>query len=270
MYVVFDIGGTKTRLGVSGDGMSFVENPIIWETPALFEDGMRLFREKVAKWVGPGQVGEVAGGIAGVLDKTGKKLVRSPHLQGWIDKPLCRNLEEIVGVKVNLENDAAMAGLGEATVGAGRRYRIVAYLTISTGIGGHRIVEGKLDQATYCFEPGHQIIDVNGKVGYFEDFASGSGIEKTYGKPAVDLDDPSVWEQETRILAIGIHNVTVFWSPEIVILGGAVAKRISLESLKGILREQMQIFPTIPEIAFAELGDLSGLYGALRYLKGEG
>ena len=63
-----------------------------------------------------------------------------------------------------LANDSDLDGLGEATVGAGKGFNIVAYITVSTGIGGVRIVGGKIDVSTYGFEPGHQIIDADGSI----------------------------------------------------------------------------------------------------------
>jgi glucokinase len=113
-----------------------------------------------------------------VVDKQAKKLVKSPHLPKWVDKPLGSRLEKALGVKVLLENDAALAALGEAVFGAGRRAEIVGYLTISTGIGGARVVDGRIDKKSVGFEPGHMIIDVGNKVGYWEDFASGTAMEK--------------------------------------------------------------------------------------------
>jgi glucokinase len=53
-------------------------------------------------------------------------------------------------------------GLGEAVFGAGKGREIVVYMTISTGVGGARIVGGKIDASAMGFEPGHQIIDACG------------------------------------------------------------------------------------------------------------
>src|SRR6185436_9338463 len=55
-------------------------------------------------------------------------------------------LNKLFNCPVYLENDAALCGLGEASVGAGQGSKIMVYLTISTGVGGARIVGGKIDR----------------------------------------------------------------------------------------------------------------------------
>src|SRR6185437_2466030 len=109
-----------------------------------------------------GTITQAAGGIAGVLNKAKDQLLNAPNLVNWINQPLGQSLSDIVSVSVKLENDASLGGLGEATYGSGQGYKIVGYLTIGTGVGGTRIVNGRIDQNALGFEPGHQTIDING------------------------------------------------------------------------------------------------------------
>lgn len=67
-----------------------------------------------------------------------------PNLPGWHYLPLSKRLEEITGVKVALENDANLAALAEALVGAGAGKHFVQFLTISTGVGAGLCVNGKI------------------------------------------------------------------------------------------------------------------------------
>lgn len=281
MYLVFDIGGTKMRLAVSENGERF-SDPKIIATPQDFEEGIRLFG-KIAKEVGGGRnFLKAAGGIAGVFDRGKEKLLKSPNLEGWIGKPLKPRLEEVVGSPTYIENDTAMIGLGEAIYGAGRSYSIAVYITVSTGVGGSRIVDKKIDANVFGFEPGHQIIDADGslcpgckncKIGEafcdLEGYISGRAMEERYGKKPEDITDEKVWDELARLLAFGLNNTIVHWSPNVVILGGGMMKEggISIEKVRVYLREILKIFPEQPEIKRAELGDIGGLYGALAYLK---
>ena len=72
---------------------------------------------------------------------------------------------------MDIANDTAVVGLGEAHRGAGIGYNIVTYITVSTGVGGTRIVDGRIDRRIYGFEPGHQTIDIDNSV--WEGSASG-------------------------------------------------------------------------------------------------
>lgn len=262
MHFVCDIGGTKIRTAISWDGADISEEKII-DTPEDFEEGMAQIKKIIHSYASKEPISAAGVGVAGVLDGKKNKLVASPNLSGWVGKPLGETLKKMVEVKVVLENDAVMGGLGEARVGAGRRTSIVGFLTIGTGIGGCKFVDGEPDARAYGFEPGHMIISNDGEVNYLDQFASGAAMERIFGKPAEQIEDPQVWDQEVRLLAIGIHNVTVLWSPEMIVLGGSLMQKVDLNLVKKYAKEQMTRFPKIPEIVLGELGDKAGLIGAL-------
>jgi predicted NBD/HSP70 family sugar kinase len=180
---------------------------------------------------------------------------------------------------VYIENDTAVVGLGEAVFGAGKFHDIVAYISVSTGVGGVRIVHKQIDVSAAGFEPGHQIIDagggleVRGEPAYqnrtLEAYVSGSSVEARYHKKPFEIEQPEFWEHMARILAYGLNNTIVHWSPEIVVIGGSMMKKIGIPvdrvaaHLKGILH----IYPEIPVIAKSELEDVGGLYGAMQLIK---
>ena len=83
------------RLAISRDGKSFDE-PKIVETPQDFNAGMSLFQKITMELSGGKKINEVAGGIAGPLDREKTKLVNSPNLSGWIGKPLKETLRKIL------------------------------------------------------------------------------------------------------------------------------------------------------------------------------
>src|SRR3989344_7879025 len=143
MYLLFDIGGTKMRVAYSRDGHAF-EEPRIVATPQNFAVGMQTI-ERTARELSAGRpLRGVAGGIAGSLDESKEKVFRAGNLSDWAGKPLKKELEKIFHTEVFLENDAALGALGEAVAGVGKGKAIVAYLTISTGVGGARIVNGEI------------------------------------------------------------------------------------------------------------------------------
>ena len=264
------------RLAISPDGKSFDE-PKIVETPQDFNAGMSLFQKITLELSGGKKINAAAGGIAGPLDREKTKLVNSPNLSGWIDRPLKETLQKILKIPVYLENDAAIVGLGEAMNGAGRGEEIIAYITVSTGIGGARIVDGKIDRNIFGFEPGHQIIDPTGMLcpmcdsaGHLEGHVSGVALEARFNKKAYEITDPQIWEEEAKWLAYGLNNTAVYWSPSVIVLGGSMIIKspgISIERVSHHLKKTLTIFPERPRLVKAELGDIGGLYGALEILK---
>jgi predicted NBD/HSP70 family sugar kinase len=269
MFIVFDIGGTNTRVASSEDGKT-LSTPIIYSTPQDFSQGIDLLVENAQKLAGNTAITAVAGGAPGPMDKGHTQILKAPNMPSWNNQPLQKELEQRLSAPVRLENDTAMWGLGEATTGA--EEDIVVYMTVSTGVGGTRIVHGHIDTSAYGFEPGHQTIDPNGPVcgcggkGHLEAFIGGSAMEKRYGKPPKELRDPELWENTAQTLAVGLLNVSVFWSPNTIILGGSMMKDIPVDRVQFHMQSLNHILPELPTIRRSQLGDMGGLMGALHCL----
>ena len=261
MYLLFDIGGTKFRYAISHDGKT-IGDPVIISTPKTYEEILETFRE-IQKGLPQKKLHAVVLGIAGSQDKEHMRVLRSKNLPQVMGVPLKKDLKRIFGSPIFLENDAVIAGMGEAVCGAGKGHRIVAYMTVSTGVGGARIVNGKADVNAMGFEPGKQIIE-QGKT--LEQLVSGADVQDLYGKDPREITDEKTWDELARLLALGLNNTIVHWSPDIVVLGGSMMlgiPAIPLDAVRKHLRDILHIFPEPPELKKAALGDVAGLYGAL-------
>lgn len=260
MYVLLDIGGTNTRLAFSKDHQT-ISDPITFPTNQNFEEAMNDLSDKIREQTQGGKIEALAGAVKS-LDASKKTLKPHPVFPLWVNKPLHEKLTEITQAPVHLENDTALAGLGEAVFGAGKNSQIVVYLTISTGFGGVRVTDQKLEKSAFGFEIGFQIVNESQ---YLEEIVSGAALKKKYNKPASEINDPEVWEEMAKWSAVGVNNVIAFWSPEIIIFGGSLMKSISLESIKSHLKGKLA-FNYMPKMEMSEHGDLSALYGGLAYL----
>ncbi len=272
-YLLLDIGGSKTRLSVSFDGASFVE-PQIFETPPDFDQGTAKIITVGKTLLKEARPSLLVGGVAGPLNLEKSVTFAPPNLPGWKGKPLKEKLSQYFECPVLLENDTALVGLGEAIFGAGKDFSPLAYLTVSTGVNGVKIVNGKIDENYLGFEIGHQIIDFDhstsigsSKIGELEDFISGREIEKRFGKKPEEINDPKIWEEITYYLSIFVYNTILYWSPKATVLGGSIIGRISLDLLRENLSKMLKIFPLLPEIKKCQLGETGGLYGGLAYAK---
>lgn len=277
MYLVFDIGGTKTRIAYSKDLMTLSE-PVIFYTPQAYTEGMQLIKDHITHFSKGHKIKAIMGGIAGPLSSDHSKLSSSPNLPDWINRDLKKELEEEFSTKVYLQNDAALFALGETCFNQDvieEKPKITAFLTISTGVGGARIVSKKIDPSGAGFEPGHQIIIPDGLPcgcggkGHLESYISGSALQRIHKRPAREITDPIVWDEVCRYLAIGLNNTIVHWSPEVFILGGGIVEKISLDKVNKYLKEYLTIFKDPPPLIKASLGDLGGLYGALECIRQE-
>jgi predicted NBD/HSP70 family sugar kinase len=276
MYIIFDIGGTNTRIAASKDLKTF-NKPIKFKTPLVYKEGLKAIEEAVKEASGGEKIKGLAGGIRGPLNPDKSGIVSEVYLTDWVDQNITGDLSEMFGAPAFLENDTAIVGLGEVHYGAGRGHQIVAYHTVSTGVGGARFVDGQLDHARVGFEPGHQILDFDRSflnsetLPTLENLVSGKHLEQTRGVQPYEIpQSDEVWDELAMRLAAGLRNTTVYWSPDAIVLGGSMIvgnPRILLDPIRNYTEGIMKDFMPCPKILDAELGDDGGLYGAMALLK---
>lgn len=219
-------------------------------------------------------------GIAapGPLDPRTGVILSAPNLSGWTNIPLRDQLSEHFGVPVFLGNDANAAALAEWRFGAGQGTGNMVYLTISTGIGGGVIADGRLLLGAHGLagELGHITMDLNGPTcgcgikGHIEAIAAGPALARNataqleasqlstlketlsaqgkitsidIGKAAQAGDELALSVIEEAGLLIGHHlgDLAHIFNPEVFILGGGVSLLGDLifEPIKRSLREHV-------------------------------
>ncbi len=273
-YVMFDIGGTKTRVAFSEDLKTFDKVEKI-NTPIKFKDGMKEVIDLIKK--NTKEVSGIAGGIRGRLQEDKAGIENDGVLTDWAGADLVGRLKKAFNVEVFLENDAAIAGLGEAVYGAGKDSEIVAYHTVSTGVGGAKIENKEIDHASVGFEPGHQILDIDRNVlgeeivPTLENLVSGTAVAERFGCKAYEIpQEDVVWDELAEYLANGLRNTIMYWSPDTIILGGSMIvgdPAILIDPIRKYTTEALDGFVECPFITKAELGDDAGLYGGMAILK---
>lgn len=274
MYIVVDLGGTNTRIASSMDRKTILKKER-FITPQLFEDGISKIIKSTKLLVGNNKLKSVAVGVPGTIDQAQGKTILVPNIISWNDKKICKIFENSLHASTKLANDAELAALGEAVFGAGKNKKIVAYLTISTGVGGSLIVDKHLVPSAYNKEPGHMTINYkglvsprSGRVGAFEMHASGTAFQEKYKVKAEECNDPEIWKKHAQIVGEGIINVILLWSPDIIVIGGGLSQKGGLlfKPLIKFVEKNLKLFPA-PKIVPAKLGDDAGLYGGLALLK---
>lgn len=273
-YILFDIGGTKTRVTASDDLQSFGDVKS-FKTPMNFSEGVK----KIAEAVDALKVKKVkafAGGIRGLLMEDKSGIENDGVLSEWARKSIAKELQKYYKAPLHLENDTAVAGLGEAIFGGGKGHDIVVYHTISTGVGGVKIEYGEIDQGSMGFEPGHQILDIDRTVlgtdvtPTLENLVSGAGLEARVGVPPKEIpQEDMIWDELAEYLAQGLRNSIMYWSPDVIVLGGSMIlgdPRISIDRVRKHTVDVLDGFMPCPLITLATLGDSNGLYGAMAHL----
>lgn len=185
-YIGIDLGGTNVRVAKvdkTGNIIQDVkhksyglEGPRDRTVNAVFECLDKIKNINECSGIGIG--------VPGPVDTKKKVMTLSSNLVDFEYFPLAQMIEERYDLPTYIDNDANVAGLAEAVLGAGKGEDIVYYLTHSTGIGGALIINGKVvsGKSGYAGEVANIIIDrnrpsINGlNPGAVESYASGTAI----------------------------------------------------------------------------------------------
>jgi len=272
--VVFDIGGTKTRVAISKDCQE-LDQVESFKTPATFKAGIKQLTETIDGLTD--NVTAIAGGIRGRLNEEKTGIENDGKLSKWAGESVLGALTATYGdVPMYLENDTAIAGVGEAVFGAGADLPIVAYHTVSTGVGGAKIEDGLIDEANIGFEPGHQILDIDRTIlgedvtPTLENLVSGAAVKDRFGVEPYEIPQTDLlWDELAGYLGMGLRNTILYWSPDAIVLGGSMIigdPKIEIDAIRKATTEALDNFEETPLITTAKLGDEAGLWGGVAIL----
>lgn len=295
--LALDIGGTRIRAGWFDTHLTLHNRA---EAPTLADQPAEQIVQRIidtARSAVPAGATIDAIGISVPTPQANTGFVRfAANFPTWHDLPLARLVSEaFAGVPTHMENDANLAGLAEYHQGAGQGANPMIYLTISTGIGGGAVIDGKLftGHGGLALEPGHvKFLYDDGNIYSLEKMASGTGLGWLARNRLAATDAPSllrsaevvdaravgaaaaqgdalalaVLDEGGKWLGLGLINMLLMFNPEVLVLGGSVM-RLGEQILAPARRtiEQYVIDPSYykPEmIRIAQLGDEVGLVGA--------
>jgi glucokinase len=278
--LAIDIGGTKFSMAAFDEGCMALRESRATERAGGRDWMLTRIIEIARGWRREMRFEACGVGFGGPVDFANQRVFKSTHVSGWSDFPLRDTLAAELGVPAIVDNDANVGALGEARHGAGRGFRSLFYMTLSTGIGGGVYFDGKLWRGadSYAGELGHMTIRPDGPEclcgarGCFERMCCGLWLERDYGKPAAELlQDPAFVRRYVVDLALGLKACIMILNPARIVIGGGMGKAGA--ALFGPLREELdrQITDWSAariDVVPAELADDSVLYGALE-LTGE-
>jgi glucokinase len=271
-----DIGGTKFSMAVF-DGDRMVQRESYATNRA---GGRKSILDRIAiiidKWKPRYSFDRCGIGFGGPVDFERQRVVLSTHVAGWNDFDLPGRLTKLLGFVPVMDNDANAGALGEALYGAGRGFRPLFYMTLSTGIGGGIITSADAiyrGADSYAGEIGHLTIRPNGPEclcgshGCLERMCCGLWLERDHGRPANELlRDPVFVERYVVDLALGLKAAIMLLNPARIVIGGGISKagdRLFVP-LRAELGRQITAWSRGRiDVVPAALGDDSVLYGAM-------
>lgn len=305
-YVIgVDLGGTKITTAISDLTGEIIEKTTLATGSALGEEVVlsRIF-DSISMVLEASKINEqdvraIGIGAPGPLDSEKGIIITTPNLP-FKNYNLVKPIEERFGIKTYLDNDANAAAIGEYTFGAGKGTKHMIYITVSTGVGGGAILNGRpyRGNTSNALEVGHMTIEPFskyqcncGKYGDVESLCSGTAIAKR-AKEAVeagretslkDIDTITSYEVHQAYLegdkvaieildtaleymGIAIANLIVNFDPEMIVIGGGVTKigDLFFDKVKESAKKRSFDFMfNSTKIVPSKLGQESGVIGAL-------
>lgn len=303
-YVVgVDLGGTKICSALSdieGNLLSKVTIPTNAHEgeKAVLERIIRSIEEAVSEsGKSYDEVKAIGIGSPGPLDSKTGIILHTPNLP-FTNFKLVEALTNRFGIPTYLENDANAAAVGEYLFGAGKGTQNMVYVTVSTGIGGGAVLNGKLYKGatSNALEIGHITVQPEGprcncgNYGCAEALASGTAIGRQ-AREAIErgLDTSlSQYEKVTSYevfveakkgdkvasyilnrsltyLGICVANTICCFDPEVVVIGGGVSKGgdIVFERVREVVKNRALRPMNNCSIVPAGLGTDAGVVGAV-------
>jgi glucokinase len=272
--LAIDIGGTKFSAALFRGGSMARRETRRTDREGGREWMLEQLREIGRAWRAEEEITAVGVGFGGPVDFAAQQVVLSTHVGGWQGFDLPAWLREEFGAPVLMDNDANVGALGEGIHGAGRGFRPLFYMTLSTGIGGGILLESGVYRGadSYAGEIGHLNIRPDGPPclcgsnGCFERMCCGLWLERDYGRKAQELmQDAAFVEDYVVNLARGLKAAIMLLNPARIVIGGGISKagEALFAPLRAELRRQVTPWSRARlDVVPAALGDDSVLWGA--------
>lgn len=231
-------------------------------------------------------------GVPGITYHESGLVAWAPSLE-WRDFNLKERLKQTYDLPIIVDNDVNLSALGEMWFGAGKDIENLVTIYIGTGIGAGVVLNGALYRGPHQMAgeigyllPGREFLsDTYPEFGAMEKVAAGIGIlekaqkileshKKIHMSDDFSVEDvfdayrrgeawaSQVIEEVLDYLAILFAAIITFYDPEVIAIGGGMAK--SADMIIGPICKRIEgRVPNIPSIVASSLGRRSTVLGAM-------
>jgi fructokinase len=263
-----EAGGTKFVCGVGSGPDDLVREEFPTTTP---EETLR----RAAEFLNRHKPDALGIGCFGPIDLR-RGLITATPKRAWQNCAIVATLRAATGLRnIAFDTDVNAAAMGEYKWGAAQGAGVFLYLTVGTGIGGGAMIDGRLLHGLVHPEMGHMRVPHDSAADSFpgacyahgdclEGLASGFAIESRWNQRGENLPaDHPAWELEAHYLSHALANLTCTFSPEAIVIGGGVAKRVGFPVLREKTAALLNGYTTMPKIVPPALGGNAGVAGAI-------
>jgi len=278
-----DLGGTKTEAILLDENQDVITRKRIPTPQNDYQqilDSITTLVSEISKNISNYSIGICTPGA--ISKQTG--LIKNSNTQCLIGKSFKEDLENKLGKKISMENDANCFTMAEAIMGAATDFDLVFGVILGTGVGGGIVINKKLHlgRTNIGGEWGHHTLHRNGnhcycgKYGCVETYISGPALENQWNKltgesksipeilPDIDSDMGKQWKNEfLENFGYGLANVIDILDPDAIVIGGGLSNIDFLytEGKESVFNKVFSDLVDTP-ILKNQLGDSAGVFGA--------
>jgi glucokinase len=295
-FLGLEIGGSKLQLAAGAANGAIAKSQRFKVDPTLGGVGIRAQIQSVLpSFLELARPRALGVGFGGPVDWRTGRISRSHQIEGWSGFDLRSWLGTLTGLPVVVDNDANIAALGEAVLGAGAGRTPVFYVTLGSGVGGGLVVDGAIYHGAVPGESelGHVRLDREGTI--VEQACSGwavdarirallqtqpesvlsrlagesPGHEARHLSAALQANDATAWALLREVagnLAFALSHVIHLFHPAVIVLGGGlslVGEPLRTEVARSLPGWVMEVFREGLEVRLAVLGEAAVPAGAL-------
>ena len=262
MYLIIDIGGTKTLLALFNSRGRVIKK-FKFKTPENKSEFLGILESSLVPFAaGYGaKIQQIVIAVPGIVkDNIAAKFGNRP----WKDVDLAKSIHKFFHAPVTLKNDADLATVYESSFHRG----LSLYLTFSTGIGGGLARKSQLTKNTTSVEPGHTVYIFEGRHLEWEDIASCAAIGAAYHCEATSVRGQDAYSDIAFRVSLGLPELIHRYHPDFIIIGGPLGvlfphfERELKQNVKNILKTGK-----LPRIVVAKRPKESVIYGGYTYAK---
>src|SRR5450432_4151840 len=220
-----DLGGTNLRIAAVDEQGNLLEKIALDTRVTLgldrvIRDMCGAIEQLSVKYKSGGVLHGIGIGVPGIIDMKTGMLRESANMPGWGGSPVQAEIEQKLGARVILENDANVAALGEKWLGAARDVDDMAMLTLGTGVGGGIVLGGRIwhGMTGMAGEFGHMTVEPEGPPcgcgnrGCLEQYASATAVVRMAKEAIADGRAPGLANAASSDLefnAKAIYNLAI-------------------------------------------------------------
>ena len=263
MYLVIDIGGTKTLIATYTKRGRVIKK-FSFKTPEKRADFEAMLKSALIHFSVKYQekIKQVVIAVPGWIEhNVATKFGNRP----WKNFDIANCIKDLFTCPITLENDASLGTVYESSFHKG----LSLYLTFSTGIGGGLARKGVLAKNSNSVEPGHAIYIWNGKHTEWEDIASCAAIGKDYNCQATSVRGAKAYQDIAHRVSIGLPDLIHRYHPDFIVIGGPLALLFDhfKQPLKDNLKNLLRSTTITPRIVPAKRPKEAVIYGGYLYAK---